>query len=99
MLVYTVMTSSGITMLEGKFAARSNPPSTLHKPIPAPFRAVKPKSQVNGSCCSEQPGNTATIAMNSGGLKRSPDQPPRLRSPERRKQKMPAWFSTFEYPF
>jgi hypothetical protein len=32
MLVYTVMRSSGITMLEGKFAARSNPRTTLDKP-------------------------------------------------------------------
>jgi len=40
MLVYTVMRSSGNTMLEGKFAARSNPRTTLDKPIPAPFRAA-----------------------------------------------------------
>jgi hypothetical protein len=66
MLVYTVMRSSGNTMLEGKFAARSNPRTTLDKPMPAPFRAVKPKSQVNGSCCCEQPEKTATIAMSSG---------------------------------
>jgi hypothetical protein len=66
MLVYTVMRSSGITILEGKFAARSNPRSQPDKPIPAPFRAVKPTSQVNGSCCCEQPEKTATIAMSSG---------------------------------